>query len=298
MGCLVHGEECSFSLREEDVEKGSEYVVEVIARALSRVCAKRCKNGRRHAEHLWIQCDNASGENKNQWMTRFAGVLVDRGLFETVVIGFLRKGHTHEDLDAIFGVLSGHVGSQLAWNSPDEMLEHVHRRMTAHLRPLDVHAGVLDQVRNWKEWLEPLDDIKSSRGVVNITGVDAAHWFCFCRRSTVPVEYATRLKPSAAGESPSDVVLLVKNFIHDSDLSQDIITFCHSGSSWRLPRSPPTWRPKQFFTPEYVQGLRVLVGKIREHFPERSQAIHYLNAWMSLPRLVGTNFPVHGTRAC
>ena len=45
MGCLVHGEECSFSLREEDVEKSAKFVIEILVRALSLVFAERCRQG-------------------------------------------------------------------------------------------------------------------------------------------------------------------------------------------------------------------------------------------------------------
>ena len=65
LGCWVHGHECSFSMREEDVQKGSNYIIEVIVRALGRVLAERRRQGRRRPLHLWIQTDNASGENKN-----------------------------------------------------------------------------------------------------------------------------------------------------------------------------------------------------------------------------------------
>ena len=164
MGCLVHGEECSFSLREEDVEKGSEYVVEILVRALSRVAAERCRQGRLPAKYLWIQADNCPGENKNQWVMRLAGLLVDRGLFECVTLAFLQVGHTHEILDAIFGTMSAHIGKQLSWDTPEQMLEHVQRKMSQCLKPLRVVSGVVSEVRAWKEWLAPLGTIKEEGG--------------------------------------------------------------------------------------------------------------------------------------
>ena len=97
-------------MREEDVQKGSNYIIEVIVRALGRVLAERRRQGRQRPMHLWIQTDNASGENKNQVLARFPAVLVDRGIFDTVVHAFLGVGHTHEDIDALFGTLSGPGG--------------------------------------------------------------------------------------------------------------------------------------------------------------------------------------------
>ena len=283
MGCLVHGEECSFSLREEDVEKGAEFVIEILVRALSRVFAERCRQGQPTAKYLWIQADNCSGENKNQWTSRLAGLLVDRNLFECVVLAFLQVGHTHEILDAIFGVMAAHVSKQLSWNTPEQMLEHVQRKMSDHLRPLRVASGVVSEVRAWREWLEPLGDIKAKEGITNLTGTGSSHWFCYCRRAKTPLQFAERCRPSP-GDSPHDVVLLVKQYMSDEQLAQPPLLFCRSGDSWRLPRAPLTWRSRQAFTPTYLKDLDRLAKKLLQHFTDKAAAAHYLNAWLGAPR--------------
>jgi len=283
MGCWVHGEEVSFSLREEDVEKGSEYVIEILVRALSRVVAERCRQNKPPAKYLWIQADNCSGENKNQWTSRLSGLFVDRGLFECVVLAFLQVGHTHEDLDAVFGVMAAHIGKQLSWNTPEQMLEHVQRRMSEHLRPTRVVSGVVSEVRAWKEWLAPFGRIKEKDGITNLTGPGSSHWFCYCRRAKIPLQFAGSCRPSP-GDAPDDVVMLVKQYMSDAKLAQPPVTFCSTGDSWRLPRAPRTWRCRLFFTPEFRWNLDRLARKLLEHFPDKAPAIHYFNAWLAAPR--------------
>ena len=52
---------------------------------------------------LVLQLDNASGDNKNRWVFAFCSLLIYKGIFREVYINFLIVGHTHEDIDAMFG---------------------------------------------------------------------------------------------------------------------------------------------------------------------------------------------------
>jgi len=52
---------------------------------------------------LTLQLDNASRDNKNQWVFAFCSLLVYKGIFYEVYINFLIVEHTHEDIDALFG---------------------------------------------------------------------------------------------------------------------------------------------------------------------------------------------------
>jgi hypothetical protein len=52
---------------------------------------------------LTLQLDNASGDNKNRWVFAFCSLLVYRAVFREIYINFLIVGHTHEDIDALFG---------------------------------------------------------------------------------------------------------------------------------------------------------------------------------------------------
>ena len=54
---------------------------------------------------LYLQLDNCS-ENKNKVLFGFLSDLVGRGVFEEIHTGFLMVGHTHEDIDQFFSVIS------------------------------------------------------------------------------------------------------------------------------------------------------------------------------------------------
>jgi hypothetical protein len=52
---------------------------------------------------LNIQLDNACSDNKNRYVFNFFFLLVHKGVFHKVYVNFLFVGHTHEDIDAMFG---------------------------------------------------------------------------------------------------------------------------------------------------------------------------------------------------
>jgi hypothetical protein len=52
---------------------------------------------------LNIQLDNACSNNKNRYVFSLFSLLVYKGVFRKVYVNFLLVGHTHEDIDAMFG---------------------------------------------------------------------------------------------------------------------------------------------------------------------------------------------------
>ena len=78
--------------------KGSEICVESLA-----TCPTQVMEPQLLSPTLTLQLDNASGNNKNRWVFAFCSLLVYRAIFREVYINFLIVGHTHEDIDALFG---------------------------------------------------------------------------------------------------------------------------------------------------------------------------------------------------
>jgi hypothetical protein len=60
---------------------------------------------------LYLQFDNCFRENKNAYMVAYCTWLVERGVFDKIVIGFLPVGHTHNEADQVascFGLACRH----------------------------------------------------------------------------------------------------------------------------------------------------------------------------------------------
>ena len=52
---------------------------------------------------LNVQMDNATGDNKNRFVFCFWSLLVANKIFREVYVNFMIVGHTHDDIDALFG---------------------------------------------------------------------------------------------------------------------------------------------------------------------------------------------------
>ena len=54
-------------------------------------------------EHLWLQSDNTPAQAKNSECAQYFAMLVRKFKFRTCSLNFLAVGHTHEDIDQLFG---------------------------------------------------------------------------------------------------------------------------------------------------------------------------------------------------
>ena len=109
-GVLVHGEGLYSDVWIDSHHKhDSNQVVTSIMHVIDDVRARR---GGKLPPVLRIQADNCGRENKNQYMFVFCAVLVGLRYFVEVYLSFLLVGHTHEDIDQRFSVISGTLKRQ------------------------------------------------------------------------------------------------------------------------------------------------------------------------------------------
>ena len=65
--------------------------------------------GKKIPPTLYLQMDNCWRDNKNTTVLRFLGYLVHLGIFEQIFLSCLPPGHTHEDIDQKFSVISKRI---------------------------------------------------------------------------------------------------------------------------------------------------------------------------------------------
>src|SRR5579875_34557 len=75
---------------------------------------------------LRIQADNCTRENKNVYMFALCAMLVGIGFFQEVQLCFLLVGHTHEDIDQCFNIISNTL-KRTNIDSLKELLELVEK---------------------------------------------------------------------------------------------------------------------------------------------------------------------------
>ena len=96
---------------------------------------------------LFVQLDNTSSTNKNNMQVAAMAALVELGIVREVWVNFLPKGHTHEDIDQMFSVIS-HAFDYNPPRSLPEMMEIIRnigkdaRADSGELRTLKSLRGV------------------------------------------------------------------------------------------------------------------------------------------------------------
>ena len=117
IGTWIHGFELALAIALPTIPKTSEVVMECIARGLDSIYAKY-----QSLPKCWhFQFDNAPNNMKNRKMIRWAIVMVLFGNVKCVRLGYLRKGHTHQYIDAFYGQLTA-ILMREEFNNIDELM--------------------------------------------------------------------------------------------------------------------------------------------------------------------------------
>ena len=72
---------------------------------LQRTFLKFSRERNGFPRNLFVQMDNCWRENKNQFVMAYFSLLIWRKLFDEIEISFLPVGHTHVDIDQMFGTI-------------------------------------------------------------------------------------------------------------------------------------------------------------------------------------------------
>ncbi len=146
VGCLEHNVENKLHLytMTEEHKTGANHIIEVIHRFL---------NDRRNRGPLprtfFVQVDNCTRENKNHYFMAYLQSLVALGIFDTVEVGFLPKGHTHEDVDQCFSQTSCRLKQHNAITLTDlhYQLSHANKGQAkvSHMKRVVNWSGLCDE---------------------------------------------------------------------------------------------------------------------------------------------------------
>ena len=91
LGSWAHGSVGMFYLIEEDVNKDSRLTVEGLFTCIEEAFLQKQKEGLPLPADLWVQADNASGENKNRYVFGALAALVRLHIFRTITVAFLPR---------------------------------------------------------------------------------------------------------------------------------------------------------------------------------------------------------------
>ena len=105
-GVHFHGHVSYMVMSDHTVAGGANFTCQVMYESLCRLRTDVPMYREQLPRTLFLQVDNASKETKNKAVTAYCAALVEAGVFDTIIVSYLLKGHTHEDIDQIFSVVS------------------------------------------------------------------------------------------------------------------------------------------------------------------------------------------------
>ena len=122
-GAQVHGPEGFFAYTTCSM-KGARVTVEVLHRTLLKLAQTR----KEWPSVFTLQLDNTTSDCKNHTVLAYLAWLEAIGVFEVARLAFLMVGHTHEDIDGMFGLLRRYLW-RLARSvmTIDELHDHIRK---------------------------------------------------------------------------------------------------------------------------------------------------------------------------
>lgn len=148
-GMLAHGFATVLAASNHDHPKDASVMVELLAHLLTLL---RKSGVNLSMLNLHVQADNTTRELKNATALRFLSALVSAGVLASASLQHLRSGHSHEDIDQLFGSLALFiVRHSRHCETPDQFIRVIQRFADGAQRPYERNRVVvkLDQHRDW-----------------------------------------------------------------------------------------------------------------------------------------------------
>ena len=223
---LCHGWCSNIFLTEDSLHHGASSFCELLARSFDRVAEIAERTGRPFPQHLVVQCDNTTAQNKNSVVSVFMAHLVSEGKFLTATVNFLTVGHTHEDVDHYFSVILSTVLRPHRFEVPEDLAQSLREKMRPFTlkKSEELFVEIVDHVRDFGAWLKPLG-VTLSNCFVSRQGRLAAHSFVYkCRCHLFPGELG-RLPADRLGTKAHehDVFALTKGRMHGSSFHAPVL---------------------------------------------------------------------------
>lgn len=187
---LVHGHGLYLFITDEDTSIGASWVGEIVMQSLDCLW-KRCQRlGRPFPQHLIIQADNTVREAKNGIFQMLLCLLTMINVIMTVTVQHLRVGHTHEDVDAVFALISTYLReADEDLQCPQDVVTLLYNKLGPHFRNRgeEFEVKYIQSIRAWKDIMPDEVSLKGAYGTRH--DMEAPHSFTFIKRCSPTLSF-------------------------------------------------------------------------------------------------------------
>lgn len=151
--------------------------------------------------------------------------------FSTATLNFLMVGHTHEDVDQLFGLVVSLVLQRFKFQEPADLVAHLEQTLRARVQAKgeELHVNQLGTVRDFGNWLAPVRR-ELFNALASREGIEAPHSFTMKRREDLTPEEAVLAQAApcipavpalqAVPALPADTMCIVKTYMRDKHPQQ------------------------------------------------------------------------------
>lgn len=225
VGAIAHGHAEMVFIMDADQPKDSNMVCTVLSRILDIVH----DTVQILPRHLILSVDNTTRENKNQHLALMVSALVSSKRFESCEVQYFQVGHTHNEQDQRFSSIATVLARAPSLEDAKEFRDYIQTNVRP-VRGRAMHVELLEETYDFQKWI--------SGAGVQVSGLAATHLepntchlWRFIPRSMLPLvlDHQADVQKCDAWvglpENDSDVVLLVKQYLHSSTLAQEPLLF-------------------------------------------------------------------------
>ena len=301
---ICHGFHCSlFVSHDETTPHGASNYCEVLSRCFDRVF-EICKSRRwKWPNQLVVQTDNTTAQAKNSEGMMFLSLLARRNLFGSVTNNYLCKGHTHEDVDAVFGLVLSKVIKPYKFSTPAELVTQLQLNLIPHFaaKGESCSCELLNYVHNFKEWMDPVR-VHLDSAFKRRHGIDVPHSFIIKKRRDLSSHERLELSmPQGATEEvcanesaphAHDTFIITKRFMHSTVSAPPLLVLTYRRCQRILTGGPTKQLMKDSFTQEKKNEIIKLASALEDATKEWDPGFSLYRVATELRKLAnGDDFP-------
>jgi hypothetical protein len=177
-------------------------------------------------------------------------------------------GHTHEDVDQLFGVIVSLVLQRFQFQTPGDLVQHLEACLRARVQAKgeQLHVSQFHKVRDFGKWVEPVGR-ELYNALASREGIEAPHSFSMkLRESLAPMETALARPAPGIPVSMQDVMCVVKTYMRDTRPQQAPVCAIPAGRASGVGPSPNQYHPPTPLTGKQLQDFTTLAQELNDHW--------------------------------